>query len=367
MSRRDDDYGRQQARIRKYHNRSSKSRETRDRKRRPRNELNEPVENSKHSESRQSPANDQHDGLNDISHIRSAERNGSIDSPIVVATQTGIELMSLLSMIVRLSSHTLCTALSYFHRYQEEISKFESEQNESLESDEFTLAVAALSLASKTTESQRRPRELLVPAYRLIHPDATQFPLAVPSYEYEALRAGMVHYELVLLRALGFSTTIDTVFAHDNLILENALAAGIGALRGSQYFADTIGNSKQYGGSAQLKNADSERETMLACGIVPLVESQIGCVAVKWAVQIYKIPKFISLDSDARFEPWFTTATAVLAVFLSIKEIGFCLAVPSYEWIRLTVKSIDQDCTDLQIDRINSKLHNLILISLVVY
>lgn len=86
-----------------------------------------------------------------------------------------------------------------------------------------TLSLATLSLASKSTESPRRLRELLVPAHRLLHyspsplssdvllpepsfpkPLITQPPLAIPSPAYDALRATLVSAELLLLRVLGF-------------------------------------------------------------------------------------------------------------------------------------------------------------------
>lgn len=86
-----------------------------------------------------------------------------------------------------------------------------------------SLSLATLSLASKSTESPRRLRELLLPAHRLLHqsplpppsdvvpsaalplnPLVTKTPLTTPSPAYDALRATLVSAELLLLRVLGF-------------------------------------------------------------------------------------------------------------------------------------------------------------------
>ena len=53
-----------------------------------------------------------------------------------------------------------------------------------------TLSLAALSLATKATESPRRLREFLLPAYALLHPTAD--PLTFPSTLYDALRGTLV-------------------------------------------------------------------------------------------------------------------------------------------------------------------------------
>ena len=66
-----------------------------------------------------------------------------------------------------------------------------------------TLALASLSLASKSTESPRRLRELLFPAHIFLNSSAE--PLKSPSALYDTLRATLVQAELMLLRALGFN------------------------------------------------------------------------------------------------------------------------------------------------------------------
>ena len=68
-----------------------------------------------------------------------------------------------------------------------------------------TLALASLSLSTKSTESPRRLRELLLPAHRLLSASSPSAPrLTIPSTTYDALRAALVQAELLLLRVLKF-------------------------------------------------------------------------------------------------------------------------------------------------------------------
>ena len=67
------------------------------------------------------------------------------------------------------------------------------------------MALASLSLASKTTESPRRVREILLPANRLLDPLST---LHIPSEHYDRLRATLVQAELMVLRALRFEVRV---------------------------------------------------------------------------------------------------------------------------------------------------------------
>ena len=77
-----------------------------------------------------------------------------------------------------------------------------------------TLNLACLSLASKATESPRRMREILPPAYQLLNApkqsaSTKQMPrLTIPSALYDNLRATLVQAELLLLRILGFEVKV---------------------------------------------------------------------------------------------------------------------------------------------------------------
>ena len=95
-----------------------------------------------------------------------------------------------------------------------------------------TLALATLSLASKSTESPRRLREILLPAHRLLHPssaaqhnasDPLTGPLKIPSEAYDILRATLVQAELILLRVLGFELRLPTPMEYLSRYLERAM------------------------------------------------------------------------------------------------------------------------------------------------
>lgn len=93
-----------------------------------------------------------------------------------------------------------------------------------------TLALACLSLASKSTESPRRLRELLLPAQRLLfrpidplNSNPVAKPVIVPSATYDALRATLVQAELILLRVLGFELRVPLSLGYLPRYLERAM------------------------------------------------------------------------------------------------------------------------------------------------
>ena len=75
-------------------------------------------------------------------------------------------------------------------------------------------------------------REIILPAYRLLHPDNESSnqrqiadPLTVPSAAYDALRATLVQAELTLLRVLGFDLRIPLPIKYLPRYLERAMRA----------------------------------------------------------------------------------------------------------------------------------------------
>lgn len=106
-----------------------------------------------------------------------------------------------------------------------------------------TIALASLSLASKSTESPRRLRELLFPAHRFLNPSAEL--LKAPSGLYDTLRATLVQAELMLLRVLGFNLRIPLPLDFLPRYLERALG-GI-ANMGEDYGRWTNEERDEYG------------------------------------------------------------------------------------------------------------------------
>ena len=100
-----------------------------------------------------------------------------------------------------------------------------------------TLALATISLASKSTESPRRLRELLLPAHRILHPSSPaqhyvdpranplSGPLKIPSAAYDVLRATLVQAELILLRVLGFELRFSSPMDFLSRYLDRAMKA----------------------------------------------------------------------------------------------------------------------------------------------
>ncbi|KAL8642996.1 MAG: hypothetical protein Q9228_000395 [Teloschistes exilis] len=90
-----------------------------------------------------------------------------------------------------------------------------------------TLALATLSLSSKSTESPRRLSSIILPAHALLHPATPNNPqstppLKIPSQEYDILRATLVQAELLLLRVLGFELRIPSPLDYIARYLERA-------------------------------------------------------------------------------------------------------------------------------------------------
>ncbi|MCJ1225866.1 hypothetical protein MMC12_002515 [Toensbergia leucococca] len=134
--------------------------------------------------------------------------------------------------VLRLPDDTLAMSYLYTNRYR----RFLRSSPTPDPLDQYTLALASLSLASKSTESPRRLREFILPAHRLLHPlpssesresshsfDSFSNPLTVPSAKYDTLRATLVQAELILLRVLGFDLRISIPLSYLPRYLERAM------------------------------------------------------------------------------------------------------------------------------------------------
>ena len=93
-----------------------------------------------------------------------------------------------------------------------------------------TIALASLSLASKSTECPRRMREIIFPAHGLLRQSqgalastSMNLPLQVPSALYDTLRQTLVQAELILLRILGFELRLPLPLDYLPRYLERAM------------------------------------------------------------------------------------------------------------------------------------------------
>ncbi|KAI9804758.1 MAG: hypothetical protein M1825_001126 [Sarcosagium campestre] len=184
---------------------------------------------------------------------------------------------------------TIATTHLYFNRYLRYIQT--SGSSDPL--DPPTLALAALSLSTKSTESPRRLHTLLEPAYALLlhHPqrpkaDSSSRPpsppsrteLSIPSRTYDALRATLIRAELLLLRALGFELRLHPL-ALEFLprYLERAIEGG-GA---SQKVLSGVRNTAE--------ELDRMRgDARAASGVVDVMETGVGRDARASIVASYK-------------------------------------------------------------------------------
>ncbi|KAI4119080.1 MAG: hypothetical protein LQ345_000955 [Seirophora villosa] len=146
--------------------------------------------------------------------------------------------------ILRLPDETLAMSYIYFNRYL----RFHGDQQAPDPLDPYTLSLATLSLASKSTESPRRLSSILLPAYTLLHPSSSSSddpPLTIPSSNYDALRATLVEAELILLRVLGFELRLPSPLEFLQRYLERAMEGVHGV--GEDYDAWDKEGREEYG------------------------------------------------------------------------------------------------------------------------
>ena len=165
-----------------------------------------------------------------------------------------------------------------------------------------TLSLAALSLATKATESPRRLREFLLPAYALLHPTAD--PLTFPSTLYDALRGTLVAAEFVLLRVLRFDIRLPLPFDYLPRFLDKTLSSLDGA--------DHLDHL-----------ADDEKDEICVVDVRDTVLGRRAWALAGRAVQSYRLVNLF---------PARTVATAVF--FVVLQENGIRLPAARDLWVR---------------------------------
>ncbi|KAF3088765.1 Cyclin- protein fam58a [Orbilia oligospora] len=134
-----------------------------------------------------------------------------------------VSFMALLADILRLQEQTLAMAYLYLHKYRKFIRDSKNRPDPVPDFlDPHTLALTTLSLSTKSTESPRRLRALITPAYSILHPNVP--PIEVPSHKYDTIRGTIVTAELHLLRILKFE--LRHALPHDYIprILDKSLS-----------------------------------------------------------------------------------------------------------------------------------------------
>ncbi|KAK9367428.1 hypothetical protein V1509DRAFT_610680 [Lipomyces kononenkoae] len=246
------------------------------------------------------------------------------------------QLLFLLGEVLRLPLNTICTALIYTHKYRVFTRAARKSAEQAGEEyceliDDYSLSVTCLSLATKATESPRRLRELLVPAYHLLHGSSAPR-LTFPSHVYDALRAGIVQSELILLRILDYDTGIRTALSSNFAILERALDRGLSAhVYGVKDLADIIRGSMREGSTTTVSAARQDQEYADEFGIVCLHSTAIGRTAIDWVLTCYQQEK-VALS----FTP---AAIAAASVYMAIRGRSYALGCSIDEWVSRVARS----------------------------
>ncbi|RPA86969.1 hypothetical protein BJ508DRAFT_410565 [Ascobolus immersus RN42] len=207
--------------------------------------------------------------------------------------------------MVRLQEESISMAFVYMHKYQRWVRKAKEDQFpfevEGL-LDDYTIALTSLVLATKSTESPRRLRELLLPAYSLLHPSHP--PLTFPSYKYDNLRDTLVNSELIMLRVLKFDLLLPLPYQYLEKYLSRVLV--VGGLRGAQDLDDSKPGRKEEYAIVEVINGGTGRK---ARGVV---------------YDAMKNPKMILYPARV---------IAAAAVYITIREQGFGVVMSTEEWV----------------------------------
>ncbi|KAK6504720.1 Cyclin- protein fam58a [Arthrobotrys musiformis] len=138
-------------------------------------------------------------------------------------SKDAISFMALLADIMRLQEQTLAMSYLYLHKYRKFIRDSKNRPDPVPDFlDPHTLALTTLSLSTKSTESPRRLRALITPAYSILHPNLP--PIEVPSHKYDTLRGTIVTAELHLLRILKFELRHPIPHDYISRVLDKSLS-----------------------------------------------------------------------------------------------------------------------------------------------
>ncbi|OCL06149.1 hypothetical protein AOQ84DRAFT_83055 [Glonium stellatum] len=215
--------------------------------------------------------------------------------------------MALMADILRLPDETLAMAFIYVNRFN----KYTRSSEATPALDPNTLALASLSIASKSSEAPRRLREFLLPAWRLIqskNPSAQ--PLTFPSSLYDSLRTTLVQAELILLRVLKF---------------ELRLALPLDFL--PRYLDRTIGEVNAGGGGwGGTEDYDGhEKEHRDEYQMIDLMDTRLGKACRLKAIEVCKNYQL------SNFFP--ARALAAACVYVTFQDYGFNVGGDRSTWL----------------------------------
>ncbi|KAF8420029.1 hypothetical protein EV426DRAFT_252037 [Tirmania nivea] len=263
------------------------------------------------------------------SSSRSPIRPRISELPLHVSNGDINAFLSLLGDVLRLPEETISMTHIYLNRYlrwhrttttsssppaaQPTSLNTNSPTNSPPLLDQHTLALASLSLSTKSTECPRRLRDILLPAYHILHPPPHNPPLTYPSHKYDALRHTIVQAELILLRALAFGI-------HQSPVAYEYLPR----------LVSKILNSKVYGGGLYSPTVGGMEDwdtytpgEAEECGVVEIMQTGLAKRAKFWvgrASQEYLLVNFYTMRT-----------VAVASVWLGMKDVGWGILGDSCE------------------------------------
>ncbi|KAJ6260193.1 Cyclin-T1-4 [Drechslerella dactyloides] len=278
--------------------------------------------------------------------IRSRDSGSSASSssrraPAHFVTKDAASFMALMGDMLRLQEQSLAMAYLYMHRYTKFIRDGNHATGEPVRDflDDHTLALTCLSLSTKATESPRRLRSLIVPAYALLHPPSTTTTsspapaLRVPSHKYDTLRATIVTAELHLLRILKFELRLPLPHDYIPRILDAALSIIPGedyaALPPDRMAEDNVADAadtflgRQCMGLATrclqvYAVATYYTARTIACGVVGVVLDGSGILPgegmARWVERV--------MGRDVEVEDYEDVVTEISAVYLGVDRVG---------------------------------------------
>ncbi|KAK9457649.1 hypothetical protein V1511DRAFT_494205 [Dipodascopsis uninucleata] len=267
-------------------------------------------------------------GSTEHSHA-SGDEDGHVVSKPLIMPQDSIQLLSLLSTCVRLPVESLCNALLYIHRYNKFIEEQTTKNEPNGLIDDYSLVVCALSIASKTTEASRRLRELLVPAYHLVHGESASR-LKFPTDRYDSIRAGVVFFETILFRILDYDVSCYTPFSltSDGMLLDIVLR---NAVISDVYGTADLTSMVMIRSKDKLALQDRKAAIAKRCGIVQAIDTLIGVRSIDWTVKCYQ-----KLEIALNFSG---NVIAVASVFMAAIDCGYKIIVDSTEFIQRVASS----------------------------
>ncbi|KAK9473293.1 uncharacterized protein V1510DRAFT_363316 [Dipodascopsis tothii] len=268
--------------------------------------------------------------------------------------------LTILSECLRLPLETVCLAMRYihlFHKYNIESQNDKTLAQNIFSMDSRDLVLTSLSLATKTTESPRRFRELLVPAYHILHSRERKPRLTFPSHTYDSLRAGLVSCELILLRILNFDTRLPLALYAIPSIVSNGVTDAIFGVEELMYHVhgfdrddDNIDNITEHSLGTMTRQAkyylgsrDRQRRRDYAreYGICGVEETTVGRISSDLVLQCYK-----NYELSVLFE---ARELAVACVYSAAVMLNYTITEEFPSWV-------EQASTGTSVERVHGRI-----------